>query len=143
MSDNPLPRLAAPDPLVAAQWAGLARTLIAALAGAGLLGAAWTAVSLEQLTNYATLLLMLVSAAGGAWSAYRSWRQKAEAAAAARRGEVSAAKASAQIGVPVTVTETPPGHENRAVLITPAEQAAAPSAPVNVMPSPPPPPPTA
>lgn len=121
-----------PDPVALAQWAGLARTLIAALAGAGLLGAAWAAVSVEQITNILTAVLTLAGVAGAAWSAYKSWQDKR----LARVKEVAAAKASAELGSPVTVTVTPEGMPNIATRISAAEQAAAPSVPVDVRPSP-------
>lgn len=141
MSDN-LPFPKSPDPLIVSQWAGLARALIAALAGAGLLGGVWASVSAEQIANILTAVLTLGGAAMGAWATYWSWRQKIAEAKAKRDAEVSAAKASAEATMltnrptPVTVTVTPQGQPNEAVRITPTELAAAPSVPAFVEPSP-------
>lgn len=126
MSDSPFPK--PPDPVVVAQWAGLARTLIAALAGAGMLGGVWASVSAEQIANLLTAVLTVGGA--GAWAAVAVWSmwQKRQA----RRGEVASAVASAEIGRPVIVTETPVGVPNIATRVSATEAAAAPSVPAGV-----------
>ncbi len=121
-----------PDPVKVEQYAGLLRTLIAALSGAGLLGAAWAGVSAQQIGNVLTAVLTLAGAVGAAFAAFQSWRQKAEA----RAREVASANASATLGQPVTVAVTPPGQPNIVSKVSATEVAAAPSAPLNVEPSP-------
>lgn len=121
-----------PDPTKVAQWAGLARTLVALAAGAGFVGAAWAGVSAEQIANLLTAVLTLAGAAGALWSGIRSWRQKAEQ----RAINVASSAASAALGQPVTVAVTPAGMPNVVTRISGAEIAAAPSAPLNVAPSP-------
>jgi len=130
MSDSMIPQT--PDPLVVAQYAGLARTLIAALAGAGILGGAWAAVSAEQIANLLTAFLTVGGALMTAGVALWSMWQKRQA----RRGEVASAKASAEIGAPVIVTVTPEGMPNVATRVSAIEVAAAPSVPAGVTPSP-------
>jgi len=62
------------------------------------------------------------------WSAY----QKITSVRAARRAEVAAAVASARIGVPVTVIETPQGKPNIADRIPAAEIMTAPPVPITM-----------
>jgi hypothetical protein len=119
-----------PDPVKVAQWAGQIRALIALLAGAGLIGGVWAGVSAEQVTNALTALLTLAGVAGAAWASFTSWRAKQ----ADRKALVASAVASAQHGAAVVVTVTPPGEPNIATRISPAEQVAAPSVPINVAP---------
>jgi hypothetical protein len=123
MSETTLPPLPPPpDPVKVEQWAGQIRTLVAVLSGAGLLGAAWAGVSTEQIANYLTAILTAAGLAGAAWSAFKSWRQKSMQRSVA----VASAVASANAGVPVIVTVTPPGQPNTAASVSSAEIAAAP-----------------
>jgi hypothetical protein len=124
-----------PDPVKVAQWAGQLRTLIALLAGAGLLGGVWAGVTAEQIANWLTAILTVAGLAGAAYAALTSWWAKIQD----RKMLVASAKASAQHGTAVVVTETPPGQENTARLISATEQAAAPSVPQGVPPQPAPP----
>lgn len=132
MSDGHFNFPTAPDPVAVAQWAGLARTLIAALAGAGILGGAWAAVSAEQIANLLTALLTVGGALVTTGVAFWSMWQKRQA----RRLEVASAVASAEIGTPVVVTVTPEGMPNVATRVSATEAAAAPSVPAGVTPSP-------
>jgi hypothetical protein len=131
-----------PDPVKVEQWAGQVRTLIALLAGAGLVGGAWAGVSAQQIANVLTAVLTLGGLAAGAWASFSSWRQKAAAEKAAREGAVAAAVASATLSanagqaIPVTVTVTPPGQENVATKVSPAEVAVAQTVPADVQPRP-------
>jgi hypothetical protein len=114
-SDNP-----ATNDLLTQIFGGIVRTGMAAFgawAAAG--GIAVTGTQLDQLTGSAMILAAL------AWSSIQKWLTQL----AARKREVSAAKASAQQGEAVTVTETPPGQINFSTPVPPAEAAAAPSAP--------------
>lgn len=84
----------------------------------------------DQATMAATAVVALAMLGWSAW-------QKIASIRAARRAEVGAAKASAAIGKPVTVVETPVGQSNVAVLISREEMATAPAIPpVGVVPSP-------
>lgn len=147
MSDD-LPFPKSPDPLVMAQLGSLGRALLAALAGAGLLGGVWASVSAEQIANLLTAILTIGGAAMAAWTGFGAWRKNIAEAKAKRSAEVAAAVASAEATVeagratPVTVTVTPQGQPNEAVRIAPAEQALAPSVPGGVSPSPAPKPAT-
>ena len=113
------------DPVVVAQWAGQIRTLLAALAGMGLIGGVWAGVSAEQIANGMTALLTLMGVAGYAWAAIAS----AKAKKADRTALVAAAVASANRGEPVAVRVTPEGQPNVATPISVAEQVQAPSVP--------------
>jgi hypothetical protein len=121
-----------PDPVKVAQWAGQLRTLIALLAGAGLLGGVWAGVTAEQIANWLTAILTVAGLAGAVWA----WLTSRWAKIQDRKMLVASAKASAQHGTAVVVTETPPGQENTARLISATEQAAAPSVPQGVPPQP-------
>lgn len=123
---------APPDPTKIAQWAGQIRTLVAVLAGAGVLGGIWAGVSAEQIANWLTAILTVAGLVGAAWSSIKSWEDKKTARATA----VASAAASAELGRAVTVAVTPPGQANVVSEVSAAEVAAAPSAPLNVMPSP-------
>lgn len=114
-----------PDPLVAAKWAGQIRTLIAVLAGAGIIGSAWAGVSVEQISSLVTVAMTAISLGAWAWAAYKSWQDKNQARAVL----VSSSAASAQKGEPVVITVTPPGQANIATKIPQAEINAAPSIP--------------
>ena len=70
-----------PDPVKAQQYAGQIRTLIALLAGAGVIGGAWIGVSQEQLVSLVTVAMTLASLVGAAWAA--TWAAWAAADAAA------------------------------------------------------------
>ncbi len=124
-----------PDPVKVAQWAGQIRTLIALLAGAGLLGGVWAGVTADQIANWLTAILTVVGLAGAVYAAMTSWWAKIQD----RKALVAAAKASAQHGEPVTVTVTPEGMPNVATKISATEQAAAPSVPQGIPPQPAPP----
>lgn len=113
---------APPDPVKVAQWAGQLRALLAALAGAGVIGAAWAGVSAEQIANWLTLALMAGSAAAGAYASIKSWQDKR----AQRALLVASAVASANTGTPVAVTITPAGMPNVATQISVSEQVRAP-----------------
>ena len=84
-----------PDPVKAQQYAGQIRTLIALLAGAGVIGGAWIGVSQEQLVSLVTAAMTLASLVGAAWAAISSWRQKA----AARAELAASARESASRGM--------------------------------------------
>jgi len=131
MTDASFGVLSPPDPVKANQWAGQIRALIALLVGAGIVGGAWTGVTVEQITNWVTLAMWAAAAAGAAFTSYKSWRAHAEE----RAVTVASSIASAQHGTPVVVTVTPEGQPNIVTTISPAEQAAAPSVP-NVIPQP-------
>ena len=99
---------------------GLVRGVVGIASGFGF---AWaTSVSGDQITMVATAIVA-VGMLG--WSMY----QKIADIRANRRTAVASAVASAQHGVPVVVTETPPGQPNVATKISATEQAAAPSVP--------------
>lgn len=113
-----------PDPTRVNQWTAQLHLVIAAAAGAGLIGAGWQAVSDAQLANYVSIILTLASLAGGAYASFKAWRARIAAEKAARAREVDAAVASAHatiaagVATPVTVavtTETPPGQPNLGV----------------------------
>ena len=121
-----------PDPVKAQQYAGQIRTLIALLAGAGVIGGAWIGVSQEQLVSLVTAAMTLASLVGAAWAAISSWRQKA----AARAELAASARESASRGTPVVVTVTPAGEPNALTHISATEAARAPSVPLGATPSP-------
>lgn len=127
------------DPTLAAQWAGQIRALMPFIGGGlAALGVVLPSFTDAQLAGYVYAVMTLIGFGSYAAAALWSWRQKRAAKKAAREAEVAAAVASANAGKPVTVTVTPPGMPNEAVLITATEAAAAPSVPRNVAPSPPP-----
>lgn len=142
MIDDTSPLPPPVDPLMVSQWAGLIRTLIAVLAGAGILGGVWSSVSAAQIANTLTAFLTVGGALMAAGSAFWSWRQKLAQAKAQRKAEVAAAVASAALSanagrpIPVTVTETPPGQENVATKVSVADAAKAVPVPVDVEPRP-------
>jgi uncharacterized membrane protein YebE (DUF533 family) len=129
---------APPDPLLAAQWAGQIRTLIALLAGAGVVGGAWVGVSTEQIANALTALMTIAGIVAYGWAAYKSYRDKIAQRAVVVASAQASAEITAKTGVvtPVSVVVTPEGMPNVATKISPAEVAQAPSAPMNVPPSP-------
>ncbi len=100
---------------------GLVRGVVGIASG---IGFAWaTAVSGDMATMIATALTALGMLGWSAW-------QKIEATREARGREVAAAVASAEQGVPVTVTVTPPGEANIATRISATEASAAPIVPL-------------
>lgn len=107
--------------------AGLFRGGVALAAGGGWMYA--KTVSGDQATMAATVAL---GAGMMMWSAL----QKVRALRKARRAEVAAALASARVGVPVTVIETPKGQDNIAARVPPTEAVLAPSVPVDAVPIP-------
>ena len=122
-----------PDPVKMAQIAAVAKNVLSMLVGAGVLGAVWAGVSVEQITNWLTAALTLAGLVGGAYSMFRSWRRPIEQRAVL----VASTVASVEQGQPVSVTVTPGNLPNEAVKISPAEIAKAPAAPpLNVAPSP-------
>ena len=137
------------DPTQMAIWAGQIRLVIGMLAGAGLLGAGWAAVSAQDITNFLTIALMIASPLAAVVTGLWSKWQKQKAAGAARTTAVASAVASANAtqaaGMPVAVTvgAAPPGvpHDVEATHISDAEQAATPLPSPNllIMPAPPPP----
>ncbi len=85
------------------------------------LGFGWgLLVSGDQVTMAATAIIALAMLGWSVWQKFAAIRK-------ARRAEVAAAVASARIGVPVTVIETPKGKVNIVAPIAPAEVAAAPT----------------
>jgi hypothetical protein len=129
MSD-PLPQ--PPDPVKVAQWAGQIRTLIALLAGAGLIGGVWAGVSAEQIANWLTAILTIVGLAGAAWVSVTSWWAKTHD----RQVLVASTVASVQAGTPVVVTVTPAGQPNTTTRVSEAERADAPTVPLGTTPQP-------
>ncbi len=112
-----------PDPVKAAQYAGLVRVLLPAIGGLmGIIGIAAPSFTDAQITAYVQLAMTV---GGMLIAGYWSWQQKKQA----RAKEVASAVASAQAGAPVTVTVTPATQPNIVTPITRAELAAAPSVP--------------
>ena len=134
MTDTSLPP--PPDPVKVAQWAGQIRALLpfvgGALAGVGVVLPSFTDA---QISGYISAAMTIVGLASYGASAVWSWYQKLQA----RRELVASAKASAEHGTAVVVTETPVGLPNIATKISATEQAAAPSVPTGVPPQPAPP----
>ncbi len=131
----PLP--APPDPTKVALYTSDALTALKLLSGAGIISGAWvSSVSTDRVSALISVGLYVFGAAGaiGGWLATR-WRVH-KAAADARKTAVASAAASVKLGAPVIVTETPPGQPNVATLISATEQAAAPSVPTDVPPTP-------
>jgi hypothetical protein len=120
-----------PDPVKVAQWAGQIRALLpfigGALASAGIVIPSLTDA---QISGYISAAMTAAGIASYAASAVWSWYQKVRD----RKMLVASAVASAQHGAAVVVTVTPPGEPNIATRISPAEQVAAPSVPINVAP---------
>jgi len=85
-----------------------------------------------QISGYVYAVMYFGAIGLYAWSAIWSWRQKT----AARAKEIAAAVASAEHGVPVVVTVTPPGEPNIATRVSATEAAAAPSVPIDQKPLP-------
>ena len=100
--------------------AGLVRGIVAIASGFGFTWA--LAVNGSQIQMAATAALGLGMLL---WSVY----QKIDAIRTARHAAVAAAVASAKIGIPVTIIETPPGQSNIAAIIDPKEVALAPEVP--------------
>lgn len=129
MSDPMLPPLPAPpDPVTVAQWTGQIRTVVALLGGIGLGGAWLQHITDAQISNDVTTVLTVLGLAAYAIAAFYSWKQKRDAATAARTEKVASAVASANAGVPVVVTVTPPGVPNIATPVSNAEASIAPRA---------------
>lgn len=125
-----------PDPLVAAQWASILRSLLKVGGGLviafGLSMPPWlSAITDSQITVFVSAAMMLTGLGMAVWGMVKSWWDTRKA----RAREVAAAVASAEIGVPVTVTVTPAGQPNEAVRISTTEQRAAPSVPMGTIPS--------
>jgi hypothetical protein len=122
-----------PDPVKVAQWAGQIRSFLSliggVLAGVGIVLPSFTDT---QINGYVYATMTIVGLVSYGVAAYKSWQAKN----ADRKALVASAKASAQHGTAVVVTETPPGQENVAVKISATEQAAAPSVPQGVPPQP-------
>ncbi len=100
--------------------AGVIRGAVAIASGVGFTFALTVTDSQRQMAATAALALGMLG-----WSAW----QKVAAVRAARKAVVAAAVASVKIGIPVTVTVTPPGQPNIATIIDPMEIATAPTVP--------------
>lgn len=100
-----------PDPAMVAQIAAIARTLIAGLAGAGLLGSSIAAVTDAQISAIVTGALMLVSIVVWVGTGVWSWRQKRKSAQqvhdAAVASAVASSQATMQAGQPVAIPVQP------------------------------------
>lgn len=136
MSDNAFP-IRAPDPVAVAQLAGLFRHALTfgggALSAFGVSMPAWLAgMSDPEITVIVSAGMFFGGCAatvlGLLMSRWDKWRT--------RQREVAGSVASAEGGVPVTVTVTPVGVPNEAVRISATEARAAPSVPAGVSPSP-------
>ncbi len=123
MSDD-LPTL--PNPATVAQIAGLLRTVIAGLGGAGLIGGSIGALTDSQLSGLVSAGLIAGGFAAWAGAAIWSWWQKLQAAKLAQRALVTSAVASARAGMPLVVAPSDKGAMPTARLVPPEEAAAAP-----------------
>ncbi len=107
--------------------AGLARGIIGI---ASSFGFTWAlTVSGDQITMISTAMVAIGMLGWSAWQKVSSIRDS-------RKSLVASAKASAEKGVAVVVTETPVGMPNVATKISEKEQAAAPAVPKDVAPNP-------
>ena len=130
MSDPMLPPLPAPpDPVYVAQWTGQIRTIVALAGGIGIGGAWLQHITDAQISNDVTAMITVLGLVSYAVAAFYSWKQKRDAATAAHTEKVASAVASANAGMPVVVTVTPPGQPNIATAVSPLEAARAPKAP--------------
>jgi len=107
--------------------AGIVRGIVGIASGFGFTWA--LTVSGDQITMAATAAVALGMLLWSGW-------QKIAAIRAARRTAVAAAVASAEKGVPVIVTETPPGQQNIATRVSATEAANAPAVPSSAVPQP-------
>jgi len=107
--------------------AGLVRGVLGIASGVGFTWA--STVTGDQTTMVATAAVAVGMLGWSAW-------QKVSSIRAARKSEVASAVASAQHGVPVTVTETPAGRPNVATRISVDEALEAPAVPLDTRPQP-------
>lgn len=118
---------------------GQVRGVLILLAGMGL-GGTWLKylVGLDD-ASFNALATTIVTVGGGLLylgPAIWGWLEAKWLARQSRSLQVAAATTSVALGVPVTVTVTPPGEDNKATMISIAEQTKSPLVPTDVAPSP-------
>lgn len=96
-----------PDPREIALVAGVIRTILAGLAGMGVLGGTWAALSDVQLSAISAMLLTLASLAGWAGVGVWSWIQKVRQARLDHAGSVASANSGQAVqAMPASTKET-------------------------------------
>ena len=119
-----------PDPVVAAQWTGVARHVLTygggMLSGLGFVMPSWLGGLTDPQLNVIISGIMFFSGLG-MFGVIRSkidkWRNRQEM--------VATAMLSARQGEPLVVTVTPPGQPNTVASVSGKEQAEAPTVPAN------------